>query len=146
MTWFNYRGKGHISTSCPHLRKQKRSESLNNQSGRSRTTRRVFSLSGTDATQSDDLIQGTCFISQVHLIVLYDLGATHSFISRVCVEKLALLASSLKSGLIVDTPANGFVLTSDVGLQCPILISDRQFLIDLVVLPLSQIDVILGMD
>ena len=46
----------------------------------------------------------------------------------------------------MDTPTSGFVLTSVVCLQCPILISDRWFLIDLVVLPLSQIDVILGMD
>ena len=46
----------------------------------------------------------------------------------------------------MDTPASGSVLTSNVCLQCPILISDRLFLVDLVVLPLSQIDVILGMD
>ena len=106
----------------------------------------MFALSGADAAQSDELIQGMCFISQVPLVVLYDSGATHSFISRVCVEKLALPVSSLKFDLIVNTPASGSVLTSDVCLQCPVLISDRQFLIDLVVLPLSQIDVILGMD
>ena len=106
----------------------------------------MFSLSGTDVAQSDDLIQGMCFISQVPLVVLYDSGVTHSFISYVCVEKLTLPMSTLKFDLIVNTPASGFVLTSDVCLQCPVLIFDRQFLIDLVVLPLSQIDVILGMD
>ena len=78
--------------------------------------------------------------------LLYDSVATHSFISRVCVEKLALPVSSLKFDLIVNTRASGSILTSDVCLQCLVLISDRQFLIDLVVLPLSQIDVILGMD
>jgi len=99
-----------------------------------------------DATQSNDLIQGMFFISQVPLVLLYDSSATYSFISRVCVEKLALPVSSLKFDLIVDTPTSGFVLTSNVCLQCPVLISNRQFLIDLVVLPLSQIDVILGMN
>ena len=61
-----------------------------------------------------------CFISQVPLIVLYDSGVTHLFISRVCVEKLALPLSSLKFDLIVDTPASGSVLTSNVCLQCPV--------------------------
>ena len=46
----------------------------------------------------------------------------------------------------MNTLASGSILTSDVCLQCLVLISNRQFLIDLVVLPLSQIDVILGMD
>ena len=45
--------------------------------------------------------------------------------------------SSLKFDLIVNTPASGSVLTFDVCLQCPVLIYDRQFLVDLVVLPLS---------
>ncbi|XP_006601620.1 uncharacterized protein LOC114391659 [Glycine soja] len=107
---------------------------------------RVFALSGADAAQSDDLILGMCFISQVPLIVLYDSGVTHLFISHVCVEKLVLPMSSLKFDLIVDTPASGSILTSDVCLKCPILVSDRHFQIDLIVLPLNQIDVILGMD
>ncbi|XP_014626797.1 uncharacterized protein LOC114369845 [Glycine soja] len=54
--------------------------------------------------------------------------------------------SSLKFDLIVDTLASGSVLTSGVCLQCPDIFSDRQFLIDFVVLPLSQINVIFGMD
>ena len=103
----------------------------------------MFALNGIDATQFDDLIQGMCFISQVPLVVFYDSGATHLFISRVYVEKLTLPVSSLKFDLIVDTPASGSILTFDVCLQCPILIFDRQFLIDLVVLPLSQINFIL---
>eukprot|EP00256_Glycine_max_P049944 XP_006605102.1 uncharacterized protein LOC100814862 [Glycine max] len=114
VTCFNCRGKGHISTSCPHPRREKSSGSLNNQNGRLRTTGRVFALSGADVALSDDLIQGICFISQVPLVVLYDSGATQLFISRVYVEKLALPVSSLKFDLIVDTPASGSILTSDV--------------------------------
>jgi len=86
-----------------------------------------------------------CFISQAPLVVLYDSGATHLFISRVCVEKMALPVSPLKFDLIVDTPTSGSVLTSDVCLQCPILISEDNFLL-IWLLPLSQIDAILGMD
>lgn len=65
--------------------------------------RRVFALSDVVATQSDNLIPGICFIRQVPVVVHYDSGATHFFISRVCVERLALPVFSLKFDLIVDT-------------------------------------------
>ena len=106
----------------------------------------MLAFSGVDVAQFDDLIQGMCFISQVPLVVLYDSGATNLFISRVRIEKLVLLVSYLKFDLTMDTPTSVSILTSDVCLQCPVLISDRRFLVDFVVLPLSQVDVILCMD
>ena len=54
--------------------------------------------------------------------------------------------SSLNKDLVVETPTSGFVLTSYVCLNCPVEISGRTFVIDLICFPLSQIDVILGMD
>ena len=47
---------------------------------------------------------------------------------------------------MVETPTSGYVLTSNLCLNCPVEISSRTFLIDLICLPLSQIDVILGID
>jgi len=73
--------------------------------------------------------------------VLFDSGATHSFIS--CLEKLKLFVSSLNKDQVVTS---GFVLTSNVCLNCPVEIFGRTFLIDLISLPLRQIDLILGMD
>jgi len=78
--------------------------------------------------------------------VLFDFGVTHSIISCLCVEKLKLSVSSLNKDLVVDTPTSGSVLTSNACLNCPVEIFGRTFLIDLICLPLSQIDVILGMD
>ncbi|XP_025980621.1 uncharacterized protein [Glycine max] len=45
-----------------------------------------------------------------------------------------------------EIPTSGSVLTSDVCMDCLVEISGRTFLIDLICLPLSQIEVILGMD
>nr|KYP38454.1 hypothetical protein KK1_040312 [Cajanus cajan] len=87
-----------------------------------------------------------CFINGTPLIVLYDSGATHSFISHACVSKLKLPVSSLSFELIVETPTSGSVSTSDVCLKCPLIIDGRDFMVDLICLPLSQLDVILGMD
>ena len=105
-----------------------------------------FTLKSTEASKSKYLIQGKCFISGIPLLVLFNFGATHSFISCLCVEKLKLSMPFLNNDLEVETPTSRSVLTFDVCLNCPIEISDRKFLIDLICLPLSQIDVILGMD
>jgi len=54
--------------------------------------------------------------------------------------------SSLNNDLVVETPISGSVLTSKVCLSCPVEISGRTFVIYLICLPLSQIDVVLGID
>nr|KYP36037.1 hypothetical protein KK1_042869 [Cajanus cajan]KYP36038.1 hypothetical protein KK1_042870 [Cajanus cajan] len=89
---------------------------------------------------------GTCFIYGTFLFVLYDSSAIHSFISHVCVSKLKLYVSSLTFELIVETATNGTVSTCDVYLKCPLHINGRNFIFDLICLPLSQLDVILSMD
>ena len=106
----------------------------------------MFTLNGVETLESKDLIQGKCFISGIPLLVIFDSGATHSFISCSCVEKLKLYVSSLNKDLVVETPTSGSMLTSNVCLNCLVEISCRTFFIDLICLPLIQIDVIMGMD
>ena len=88
---------GHMSRDCGGAKSEPASEekSKKPQANRLRSTGRVFALSGTEAAESEDLIQGTCLIQGVPLIVLYDSGATHSFIAYDCVEKLSLHLSSV---------------------------------------------------
>ena len=50
-------------------------------------------------------------------------GATHSFISCLCVEKLKLYVSSLNKDMVVETPTSGSMLTSNVCLNCRVEIS-----------------------
>jgi len=103
-------------------------------------------MTGAKATENHDLIQGMCFIKDKTLNVLYDLGATHSFISNYCVQHLNLSISFLKTSLDVSTPTNDSVVTNRVCLDCPLFVHNRKFLLNLECLPLSQLDVILGMD
>ncbi|XP_020206460.1 uncharacterized protein LOC109791561, partial [Cajanus cajan] len=145
VTCFNCNGKGHINTQCPEPRKT-RVIGSGSQTKRPKTVGRVFALSGAEASRSENMIQGTCFIAEIPFVVLFDSGATHSFIYVSCVQKLNLPVSLLDFDLVVETPTNGPVTTSLVCLKCPLTVSDKQFLVDLICLPLSQLDVILGMD
>jgi len=98
------------------------------------------------AAGSDGLIQGTCFIVGRGLKVLFDSGATHSFVSSLCVDELGLPVRELHFELLVSTPASGIVSTSVVCAECPLVVEGRRFKVNLICLPLQGLDVILGMD
>jgi len=103
-------------------------------------------MNGTKAVQSEDLIQGKCIINGHLVNVLYDSGATHSFISHECVKHLKLPISLLPYDLTVSTPTNVLVTTSLACANCHICIGKRNFSINLICLPLSHLDIVLGMD
>ncbi|MCI84132.1 cellular nucleic acid-binding protein, partial [Trifolium medium] len=46
----------------------------------------------------------------------------------------------------IDTPSSGSVITRLVCLNCPVTVFGRNFVMDLVCIPLSGIDVIFGMN
>jgi len=80
------------------------------------------------------------------VLVLFDSGATHSFIFDACVVKLSLEKSDLGCELLVSTPYAGQVATSSVCVGCSIEVAGRRFKVNLVCLPLEGLDVILGID
>lgn len=130
---FNCGEGGHISAKC---QKPKRGQ----ESGK------VFALSGTQTTNEDGLIRGTCFINSIPLITIIDTGATHCFVAADYVERLGLSLSSLGRDMIVEVPAKGTVSTSLACKSCPLSIFGKDFVVDLVCLPLVGLDVVLGMD
>ncbi|XP_047147783.1 uncharacterized protein LOC124820180 [Vigna umbellata] len=80
--------------------------------GRAQAVGRVYALTGAEAESSGNLIFGDCLLFGKHCYVLYDSGATHSFISKACVEKLDLEVREMQFDLVVSTPAAGEVRTS----------------------------------
>ena len=106
----------------------------------------MFALTGTQTENEDRLIRGTCFFNSTPLSAIIDTGATHCFIAANCAYKLGLVMSSMNGGMVVETPAKGLVTTSLVCLKCPLSMFGRDFEVDLVCLPLSGMDVILGMN
>ncbi|MQL77073.1 hypothetical protein Taro_009478 [Colocasia esculenta] len=58
--------------------------------GRPRAPARVFALAREDAEQAEHVTEGTVLLLGVHARVLFDTGATHSFISERFARQLAL--------------------------------------------------------
>nr|XP_012567825.1 cold shock domain-containing protein 3-like [Cicer arietinum] len=126
VTCFNCQ-QGHISTTCPYPRKTPQPGNQSSLASRPKSNGRVFALGGAGAYVKDNLIQGTCLISDTPLFVLFDCGATHSFVSLNCVRRLGPLVSRLRYDLIVNTPTSDFVDTSSVCLDISIHVYVRDF-------------------
>ncbi|MQM15167.1 hypothetical protein Taro_048107 [Colocasia esculenta] len=77
--------------------------------GRPRAPVRVFALAREDAEQAEHVTEGTILLFGVHARVLFDMGATHSFISERFARQLALESGieseELEVPLSVHTPA-----------------------------------------
>jgi hypothetical protein len=91
------------------------------------------------------MVLGTFPVNSIPATVLFDSGASHSFITDQFVTKHNLSMSSMKNPLIVSSPG-GETKTGYICPQVKINIMGVDFLANLVVLKSWGIDVILGMD
>ena len=96
----------HFANKCPNRKAAPVSRSQPSSSDRPRAAGRVFAMTSTEATRSSNLILDHCLLFGNSVLVLFDSGALHSFISHDCVERLGLSTRDLGCELMVSTPAS----------------------------------------
>jgi hypothetical protein len=77
--------------------------------------------------------------------ILFDSGATHSFISESLVSKLGLYSCHTKDSFVVST-AGGRILSNTITKVVPLQLGSKTFLTNLIHLGLGGLDVILGVN
>jgi hypothetical protein len=98
-----------------------------------------------DTQAAPDLIIGMILVNDNNAIVLFDSGASNSFVASNFVQKYNLPLSMLKNRMTVGSP-RGDMHARNVCPKVSILIRGVEFLANLIVLQSKGIDVILGMD
>jgi hypothetical protein len=152
---------GHISIHCPqnkHPPKPPRSSSTQamvraptipkafNYNNKPRLQHARANLINTkEAKEAPEVVLGTLLVNSVFARVLFDTGASHSFVSTIFAQKHELPLDSLANDLMVYSPG-AQMKTSKISHGNQILIGGYMFLASLIVLGSSDIDVILGMD
>jgi hypothetical protein len=106
---------------------------------------RVNHVAVEDAQAAPDIIIGMILVNKNNVIVLFDYGASHSFVDANFVQKYNLPLSMLKNQMIVSSPG-GDMNARHVSPKVSILIRGVEFLANLIVLESKGIDMILVMD
>jgi hypothetical protein len=106
---------------------------------------RVNHVTAEEAQEAKDVVLGTFLMNSVPATVLFDSGASHSFITERFVTKHDVPRSSMKTHLLISSP-NGEMKSAYVCPQVNLKIGEIDFEANLVILTSSGIDVILGMD
>jgi hypothetical protein len=89
---------------------------------------------------------GTLFFRSEPVRLLFDSGATHSFIAENCVDRIGLACDLECEPFVVRLP-NGDKLIGTRGLkEFPISIGGREWMVDLIAIGMLHYDIILGMD
>ncbi|XP_059654495.1 uncharacterized protein LOC132301240 [Cornus florida] len=111
-----------------------------------RTQGRVFALTPVESPSSPSVVRGMFLVSHSWARVLFDSGASYSFIASSFAWALGLEVSQLDRPLCVDTPIGGSVALSRVCRSYSITIAGRVLEFNLILLEMTGFDVILGMD
>ncbi|XP_027903619.1 uncharacterized protein LOC114163513 [Vigna unguiculata] len=146
--------EGHFGKDCPTLARAvarppvqaSHQHQRRDRGNRPQATGRVYAMTRAEATGLGNIVMGRCMIAGESLCVLFDSGATHSFVSFAYVERLGLTVRELQCELAVSTPTSGLVRTSSLCARLPLEVEGRRYRVNLICLPLQELEVILGMD
>jgi hypothetical protein len=98
-----------------------------------------------EALEAPDVVIGMFFVNDTSAVVLFDSGASHSFISATYVEKHNLPIALLRCQMIVSSPG-GDMPARQLCPKVNLKIRGVDFVANLIALESKGINVILGMD
>ncbi|MQM08417.1 hypothetical protein Taro_041272, partial [Colocasia esculenta] len=142
---------GHMARDCPLLPRAPQQQVPVQQrqqtggSGGSRGRGRVTHLTRADM-EASQLVEGTVTVFGFAARVLFDSGASHSFVSEEFLDSLGELSSGESAELVVELPTGDYVLTSYCLREAPVWFQGQCLSARLFALQLQDYDIILGMD
>jgi predicted aspartyl protease len=94
---------------------------------------------------SEKVLVGTFFLYEHPIIILFDSGASHDFLSLACAQKAELNLCATPAPYSISTP-RGRVVANQMVRKIPLKLVGRVFPTTLVILEGQGINVILGMN
>jgi hypothetical protein len=142
----------HFIRDCPQPKKSfqgQPSNPNNNGKGKKQIVKvhqgRVNFTTLSELLEGAPIMTGTFSINHQPVIILFDSGATHSFISPKCGTKVGLEFYPTKGAYMIATPG-GKISSNQVYRSVPIQLGRSLVRTDLLLLDLEGMDVLLGMD
>jgi hypothetical protein len=95
--------------------------------------------------EGEPIMMGTFLVANYPAVILFDSGASHTFISKNFVEKHCIPCTESREGCIIHSP-RGQIFTKEVAFHILVTLVGREFPTNMIVLKGQDIDVILGMN
>ena len=111
-----------------------------------RTQAQVFSVTQQEADASPDVITGMISVYDHDAYALVDPGATHSFISVPFTERHQIESQPIDGRMVVSVPNGDTMISERIVPGSRLVIQNKEFPADLIVLSIHDFDIILGMD
>ena len=107
---------------------------------------RAYAMRAREDPDISGVFAGTFTLFDIDLYALIDLGPTHSYICMEQMNDKLPAVELLDYDLLVTSPLGHSVRVNRVYKNCPLMVHDREFSVDLIALPFHEYDMILGMD
>ncbi|KAA3457187.1 DNA/RNA polymerases superfamily protein [Gossypium australe] len=111
-----------------------------------RVPARAYAIRAREEASSPDVITGNFTLFDTSVTALIDPGSTHSYVYKTLVSSKTLPVESTEFVIRVSNPLGRCVLVDKVCKNCPLMIRDRCFPADLMLLLFDEFDIILNMD
>jgi hypothetical protein len=108
-------------------------------------TRRICYTQVATTPEGEHVMMSMFLVANHPAVILFDSGASHTFISKSFVEKHCIPCTESREGFIIHS-LGGQIFTKEVAFHVPITLAEREFPTNMIVLKGQDIDVILGMN
>ncbi|XP_021991585.1 uncharacterized protein LOC110888363 [Helianthus annuus] len=143
-TCFNCFERGHIKSECPKLQQESKKEDKKQEG--SKTKGRMFQITSEETKSHPNVVSGIFLLNSIPVYVLFDTGATMSFISNEIVQHPPFKVERMSIPLEVEIADSKNYLLHEICRSCILTIKDEEFDIDLISMILGEFKVIVGMD
>ncbi|XP_059075290.1 uncharacterized protein LOC131875236 [Cryptomeria japonica] len=142
---------GHRAIHCPQCTSQtsgqQREALVEPTMGDSSRTHRVFTMIDNHQTKHQaTVVETSGVIGGILCSVLFDSGASNSFVTPYLVERCGLSMTKQDDRWQVELAMGSKAVVDSLVHSCPLVLGDLHTSVDLCIMPLRSYDVVLGMD